>query len=276
MTSTVDASREAYRKVYDGALTTVLSTIWGGNLHLGVFERPGQPLTEAQVIIKQRMADAAGIGPSSTVIEVACGVGGSACYLARERGASVLATNITETQLADARMSAEAEGLTDHLRFAFADYHDLSGVAADASFDCWWCQEALLYAADKRRVLSEARRVVRPGGRLVMTDLLLAGDASEAERAAFRHDIRAPEMIAFDDWKEIIADIGLGVLVQENLQQHALPTFLAVYGALVANRERLVAVAGEELVAGTEFRVTRQLEAARAGRLGWGLWVLTV
>ena len=276
MTGKIDTGRDAYRAFYDGGLTAVLSAAWGGNLHLGFFERPGQTLAEAQLNTKRHLAKTAGLRRGSTVIEVACGVGGSARFLAQECDAQVLATNIAETQLDEGRRAAAAEGLGDRVRFAFADYHDLSALAENASFDCWWCQEALLYAADKPRVLREARRVVKAGGRLVMTDLLLTGMASPDERVALRRDIRAPEMITIEEWDAIIAGQGFEVVAREDWRKHAGPTFEAVLASLMARRVELVAIAGEELVAGTEFRVTRQRDAARAGNLGWGCWVLQV
>ena len=162
-----------YKATYDTALSELLSRVWGGNLHMGLFQDPTEPLLTAQMRANRHMAEAAALRAGQEVIEAACGVGGTARYLAQNYGVRVRATNIAETQLTEARELTQKAGLSHLVDYRYADYHQLP--FPDASFDVWWCQEALLYSVDKRRVLDEAIRVVRPGGRLIMYDLLLDG-----------------------------------------------------------------------------------------------------
>ena len=90
-----------YRETYDTALSELLSRVWGGNLHLGLFEDPAEPLLTAQMRAKHHMARAANLQTGQEVIEAACGVGSTARYLASNYGVTVRATNIAETQLAE-------------------------------------------------------------------------------------------------------------------------------------------------------------------------------
>lgn len=270
--ASIAEEREAYRRVFDSAVSRLMSAAWGGNLHLGLFADADEPLASAQRRVKNRMAAAAAIGPGTRVIEVACGVGGTARYLARERGARVLATNIAEAQLAEARDLTLREGLGDRITFAFGDFHQLD--APSNAFDCWWCQEALLYAADKRRVLEEAVRVVRPGGRIVFTDLLLTRTMPADERMRFAAELKAPPIWAIEEWDALLAGRRLHVLERHDWSGHVSLTFARVAEALRSMREEFAERIGRDAVEGMEHRITLQLDAARAGRLGWCFYSL--
>jgi sarcosine/dimethylglycine N-methyltransferase len=264
--------REAYRRVFDSAVSRLMSAAWGGNLHLGLFAHADEPLAPAQRRVKDRMAVAAAIGPGTRVIEVACGVGGTARYLARECGARVHATNIAEAQLAEARDLTLREELGDRITFDFGDFHQLD--APSHAFDCWWCQEALLYAADKRRVLEEAVRVVRPGGRIVFTDLLLTRAMPSEDRERFAAELKAPPIWAIEDWDALLTGMHLRVLERQDWSGHVALTFARVAEALKSMREEFAERIGRDAVEGMEHRITLQLEAARAGRLGWCFYSL--
>lgn len=264
--------REAYRQVYDTGLASLLSVIWGGSLHMGLFARPDEPLAEAQLRVKEHMARLADLKPGRRVIESACGVGATARHLARTRGVTVRATNISEAQLDEARRTTEAEGLAGQVSYAFADYHDLP--EPDSSFDCWWCQEALLYATDKRKVMEEARRVVRRGGRIVFTDLLVTNAMPAGLRARFVADMKAPNMGSIEAWDALLRDMRFKVLERQDWREHTVWTFENVARTLASVRDGYVGRIGREAVEGTEYRVNLQLERARAGELGWCLYAL--
>lgn len=272
--SKIDSGREAYRKFYDTELSKLLSAIWGGSLHMGLFSEPGEPLPVAQERLKSCLARAAALKAGQRVMEAACGEGATALYLARNYDVHVHATNISEAQLAEAGSRARAEGLADKVSFAFADYHDLGGPPD--LYDCWMCQEALLYAADRARVFSEARRVVRPGGRIVFTDLTLSKALPIDERRAFGVDIRAPHLWAIEDYDRLLSEMDFSVLERHDWTPHAALTFAAVARNLAAVRGDFASRIGEESVRGTEFRIARQLEMARTGHLGWCFFALEV
>jgi sarcosine/dimethylglycine N-methyltransferase len=261
-----------YRRTYDAPLSTLLSRIWGGHLHMGLFETPKEPLIAAQLRADRRLADEAGLGAGKELLEVACGVGGTARFLAETCGVRVTATNIAEAQLAEARALTAEAGLSDRVEFAFADYHALP--FPDGRFDTWWCQEALLYSTDKRRVLDEALRVVRGDGRVVLSDLLLAESVVGSERERFAAALKAPGIWSIERWDALIAEMPLAVVARHDWSRHTIATFEMVLASLVEVRDAFTATIGAEAVEGTVERVTMQLEAARAGRLGWCAYVL--
>lgn len=93
-----------------------------------LFERPDQALEEAQQVKYAALADAADIRPGQTVLEIGCGWGGFAEYLARERGARVTAITLSPSQKAYAERRIAQAGLSDRVSIELIDYRDVPGA----------------------------------------------------------------------------------------------------------------------------------------------------
>jgi MPBQ/MSBQ methyltransferase len=102
----------------------------------------------------------------SRVLDVGCGIGGSARILARDYGLDVLGISISPAQIA--RATALTPASLPRCRFQVMDALDLT--LADGSFDAVWSVEACPHMPDKQRYADELLRVLRPGGRLAVAD----------------------------------------------------------------------------------------------------------
>jgi sarcosine/dimethylglycine N-methyltransferase len=268
-TTSIDDAGAKARSQYDAPMYRLLMEAYGGNSHMGIFAAGTETLREALVAANAYLARLAGITPGERVLEVACGVGGTARHLAARHGAEVVATNIAEVQLADARALTAAAGLGERISFACADFHHLP--FGDARFDCWWCQEALIHAADKRRVLAEALRVLRPEGRLVISDIVARGGALPGERYA--QGVLAPDLWSGADYERSFAALSLEILASADLSPHVQPTFHAMQQVVIDNRERFAGQAGAAAVETTIERYRLFIEAAASGATGWLCYV---
>jgi ubiquinone/menaquinone biosynthesis C-methylase UbiE len=111
--------------------------------------------------------DAAGWKPGARVLDVGCGSGFPALAAAawvRPDG-TVVATDISPEMLAVASGRAKADGL-DNIRFVEMDAEQLE--FEDADFDAVTNVYGLMFCPDILRALREARRVLKPGGRLAL------------------------------------------------------------------------------------------------------------
>lgn len=102
------------------------------------------------------------------VLEIACGRGGFACWLARrqQRPAEVVAADFAEAAVRKGRAFAEVEGI-DGITWEVADVQDIEHE--DASFDTVISCETIEHVPNPRRAVGELARVLRPGGRLFLT-----------------------------------------------------------------------------------------------------------
>ena len=271
MTSAEEFQAEIIRR-YDAPMYRAMLEVYGDQIHPGFLREGDDDIREAALRATMRLAELAQVKPGARVLETACGVGGTARYLAAARGAEVVATNISRSQLEIGEEWTRNTAGATKIRYEFADFHELP--YADASFDVYWCQDALLFSSDRPRALAEAARVVKPGGTIAISDLTVVGTPASTAAALLR-EISAPGFWSIEDYRAGLATAGFGNIVSEDWTPHVLPSFDCITAAIVAKRVRLAAIASDADVAETLERYALWCQASRTGNLGWGALVGT-
>ena len=110
------------------------------------------------------------IGESDRVLDVGCGLGGPARYLASRFGCRVTGVDLTAAFVDAGNRLSALLGL--HERVALHLGNALAMPFADASFDLAWTIQMQMGIADKARLYREIRRLLVPGGRLVFQDIV--------------------------------------------------------------------------------------------------------
>ena len=116
------------------------------------------------------LARLAGLGSGDRVLHVGCGIGGPARTLAIKYGCHVTGLDITESYVEAGRMLNERVGLNEAISLHVGNALDLP--FDDGSFDVVWMQHVGMNISDKGRLYREAHRVLRPGGRLALHEIL--------------------------------------------------------------------------------------------------------
>ncbi len=158
---------EAYDRWTDDQL---LERLWGDHVHLGHYGSPPQSrdFRAAKADFVHELVRWSGLdqlAPGSSVLDVGCGIGGSARILARDYGLNVLGISISPGQIHRAQQLTP-EGLS--CRFAVMNALDLQ--LEDTSFDAVWSVEAGPHMPNKQRYADELLRVLKPGGLLAVAD----------------------------------------------------------------------------------------------------------
>jgi len=155
--------------------------VWlsGRNLafHFGHYGDRGRTHAEALVNANRVLAERAEIRPGERVLDAGCGVGGSAFWLALQRGAEVVGLTRVAGQVRQARSLAAGRDLGRPPIFLQADY--TAPPFRSGTFDVVWALESLCHAADKGAFYREAARVLRPGGRLVLAEYMLTEEPQD-------------------------------------------------------------------------------------------------
>ncbi|MEU9716227.1 methyltransferase domain-containing protein [Streptomyces sp. NPDC047976] len=123
--------------------------------------------------------DLAALGEGEYVIDLGSGSGTDSFCAAQQVAASgrVVGVDFTPAQLDKARRLAEAGGFE---QVEFREGRIESLPAEDAGFDCAISNGVINLSADKERVFAEAARVLRPGGRLALADIVTEQPLTEA------------------------------------------------------------------------------------------------
>lgn len=172
-----------------------------GQVHLAYWydDDDSAPITEASQRITRKVADSLGLRHGERVLDVGSGLGAPAIQLAREYGVRVTGINISNRQVTGAQARAGSSGVAEQVQFQYGDYNSLD--FADDSFDAVVAMETLLYAPDLGHALAGLHRVLRPGGRLALTETTREGlSVEEANKVAAGFNAKwlmsVPEWIA--------------------------------------------------------------------------------
>ena len=148
------------------------------------------------------------ISKDTYVLEVGCGVGATACYLAKKYGCRVVGVDLRESMIARSNERAQKEGVEDRVEFRVADAQDLP--FDDALFDVVICESVATFIEDKERVVSEYARVTAPGGYVGLNEELWieTPPAQLVEQVGHIWYIK-PDIPTFDGWMELLEGAGL-------------------------------------------------------------------
>jgi arsenite methyltransferase len=112
------------------------------------------------------------LAPGAVVADIGSGPGTSAVQLARETGCRVVGIELAPASVAEAKQRATAAGVAARVEFLQGDAEALP--LPDASIDGVLSECALCTFPDKRAAARELARVLRPGGRLALSDMTAA------------------------------------------------------------------------------------------------------
>lgn len=123
--------------------------------------------------LTRRVAEIAGVEQGSTVLDIGCGDGAACLLFSSAYGCEATGIDLSERKIVFSRDKTKAEGLAGKVRFVVSDTERLPFQAA--CFDIVVSECAFSILPDKRRAAEEICRVLRPKGRIVMTDVVFQG-----------------------------------------------------------------------------------------------------
>lgn len=157
---------EIYHKLY--------LDIWGNYdnlaLHMGYFEDDEKEISHEESLLKMNeiVSDTAKLQKGDLVLDAGCGVGGSSIWWAQNRGCKVKGVSLVDNEIFLAKKFSAAKKIDSMVTFETMDITDLK--FDKESFDVVIAIESFCYALDKNNFLKEAFRVLKKGGRLVISD----------------------------------------------------------------------------------------------------------
>lgn len=159
--------------------------LWGPHIHHGLWEEDETP-RRAQAQLTERLAMLAGIRAGQTLLDVGCGMGGSAIHLAKTRGCKVVGVTISPLQRFWSTAAAHWHRMAGKTMFCCADVEAIG--FRPASFDVIWSVECTEHLFEKKEFIVKAAQWLRPGGTLAIC-AWLAGEALNEHQRRQVYDV---------------------------------------------------------------------------------------
>ncbi|MFN3322275.1 MAG: class I SAM-dependent methyltransferase [Bryobacteraceae bacterium] len=156
------------------------------------------------------LAELAGVRSGWRVLDVGSGLGGSARFLAAQFGCHVTGIDLTPEYCETASALSRRVGL-DHL-IEFRCASALAMPFEDAAFDLAWTQHVQMNIEDKPALYREIARVLRPGGRFALHDILAGPGGPPHFPVHWAEEASLSFLIAADELRQLLECSGFRVL----------------------------------------------------------------
>lgn len=203
--------------------------VWGPGV------RSGREAFEYLNALTANLARLADLPEGADVLDLGCGLGGTATWVAERYAVNVTGLTVSSFQTLLANERAAKRGLGRRCRFVWGDFLHLPEFGL---FQAAWAIESFAHALHAEQFFREAARALAPGARLVICDDFLAqakpANAEAARRLdEFRAGWRLSNLITVAETKELAARCGLRLVQHADLTPYLRPApawFLGLAG----------------------------------------------
>ena len=205
--------------------------LWTGSdnraVHFGYYDAQARNHGSALLRMNEVLAESVHITSTDTVLDAGCGYGGSAMWLAQKYGCRVTGITVSPLQAQKGQRYVRERGLEKIVKVLEDDYSNLN--FKEDYFDVYWALESLVHAEDRDRVLEEAYRVLKPGGRIVIAEYTLRDDPmlTKAEQEYLTPWLRGwamPKLLTGKVFVEALERGGFQEIRVQDATEHVRPS----------------------------------------------------
>jgi arsenite methyltransferase len=207
----------------------------------------------------RRALEMIGVRSGDRLLDVASGSGASA-VLAGDLGCVVAGIDYSSEAVRGAQRVADAAGLCDRVGFVAADAEALP--FPDEEFDAVLCECSLCTFPNKDRAVAEMARVLRPGGRVAISDVVTDADRLPDELLGPMATIACVgSALDRPGYEELVRGAGFDVIGVESREGDT-----ARFAERIEDRLRGARLLGLDRFAGSPFDTEDAIELVRLAR----------
>ncbi len=200
--------------------------------------------------------------PGARVLDVGCGLGGSAFVMASEFELQVDGIDLSRNMLALANEKLAANGLSAAVDLQWGDCLELE---RSDFYDAIYSRDVFLHIADKARLFSVLEAALRQGGKLLFTDYCCGPKPWDAEFSAYVED-RGYSLHTVEEYSGLISNAGFSQVIGADIT----PRFIEILRADLLRIEQ--AGLDDATVGKLQQSWQQKLERSAAGHHRWGLF----
>jgi SAM-dependent methyltransferase len=215
------------------------------------------------ILATAELAAVARLESSTRVLDVGCGIGGPARYLASTFGCKVTGVDLSPGFIDAANYLTDRCGLSDRVAFQVGDALHLP--FEDEAFDAVFLQHVAMNIEDRPGLYAEVRRILKPGGRFATYDLVLR-DGDVVYPAPWARDASTSFLLSEGDTRTMLEQPGFRVNLWRDDTQTALDWFKVAMAGPPPSGLNLGVVMGPDFAARTG-NLARNIRENRLGVL---------
>ncbi len=202
--------------------------------------------------------------PESYVLEIACGSGGPALFMARTTGCRILGVDYSADGVVTANQMAAEQGMSDRLHFQQGDASQPLSFG-DQTFDAVVCIDAINHLAGRLNVLKEWNRVLKPGGCILFTDPITITGLLSSDEIAIRSSIGFFLYAAPEEDARLIKEAGFELVLRQDATEAVAQMAQRRHDARAKHEADLIQLEGEEAYQKTQkfFEVAHLISSER-------------
>lgn len=143
-----------------------------GNCHWGYFTTDRTSLARAMTELNRRMLNIAGIDKSSNVLDLGCGNGNNSFFLRQKTKAHITGIDLSDVRIENANKQLLKTSASTRRKMRFVQGTATNLPLAKNEFTHIWSQATIYHVHNKANALREIARVLKPGGVLILDDLI--------------------------------------------------------------------------------------------------------
>lgn len=213
------------RQHYD-RLSFLYRMFWGEHLHHGYWDGE-ETVPQAQIQLMARLAERADIPRGASVLDIGCGLGGSAFWLAENLDCKVRGMTISPVQARMANKKAKAQGISDRVQFVVSDANQWEPEPESA--DVVWIMESSEHFKDKKLFFARCASALKPGGLLTVCAWLRRdGPMPEDEQklvAIIAKAMLSASLGSLSDYRTWMVESGLTVTAADDITRNVERTW---------------------------------------------------
>ncbi|WP_095202092.1 class I SAM-dependent methyltransferase [Mesorhizobium carmichaelinearum] len=173
-----------------------------------------------------------GLKPGARLLDIGSGVGGPARFAANNAGADVTGIDLTQSYVDIATSLSKRTGMAEKTRFVQGSALDMP--FANASFDAAMILHVGMNLSDKKKLMSEAARVLKPGGVFAVYDVMRLKAGALTYPVPWASNETMSFVATPDDYRSAATACGFSVVAERQRGAFAVEFFAAIRARMAA------------------------------------------